>query len=123
MRTMIERSGTRRAIGYAGFLGMIWIVAAGIQPTTTYHLAPLLVAATLPLVLVSEEPEIAIRGLITAAATGAGLALVVTGVLTATGWLRGPSLLPIGGGTVESVTFALMGGAFGLLVALLRRRG
>ena len=120
---MIQRAGTKHAIGYAGALALIWIVAAGIQPTTTYHLAPLLVAATLPFALVSEEPQIGTRGIITAAAAGAGLALGVTGVLTATEWLRGPSLLPFGGGTVESVTLALVGGALGLLLALLRRRG
>ena len=122
MQTIMNRTAARRALGYAAALGVFWVLAAAIRPATTYHLAPILVAATLPLVLVSEAPDSAVRRVITAAVAGAALAVAVPAVLIVTDWLRGPSLLPFGGAATESVTFALGGGAAGLVIGLLRRR-
>ncbi len=87
----------RRSFGYAAALGVIWLVAAGLRPATTYHLAPLLVAVTPPLVLRSGESSADVRDVVTAAVAGVALALGLTLFLTVTDWLRGPSLLPFGG--------------------------
>lgn len=114
----------RRPYGYAGGLAAVWLAAAGVSGTTTYHLAPFLVAATLPIVLVFDA-DIApdVRAVITGAAAGGVLALVVTAVLALTDSLQGPSLLPFGAAATESVLFALAGTAFGLVVGVLRTRG
>ena len=118
---MIRQADVRRALGFSLFLGAIWVVAAGVRPATTYHLAPLLVAATLPFTLASDESDLDVKGLVTGAVAGTVLALLLTAVLTITDWLQGPSLLPIGGAVAESITFALFGGVAGLFIALFRR--
>lgn len=121
MRTTLNRTFERRAAVYAVGLSAIWVVAAGLSPTTTYHLAPLLVAGILPLVYGFENAEANTRRLVTAAAAGGAVALIVTGFLALSDWLRGPSLLPFGGAVAESVVFALAGTAVGAVVGVARR--
>ena len=111
----------RRGFGYAAALGVVWLVAAGLRPATTYHLAPLLVALTPPLVLLSGESGFDVRGVVTTATAGVALALGLTLFLTVIDWLRGPSLLPFGAGVAESVVFAFVGGTTGFVIAFLRR--
>lgn len=120
MQTLNNEATLRRAYGYAGALAVIWLVAASLRPSTTYHLAPLLVAAAVPFVVAADARAPTARRLIGAAAGGGTLALVVTGVLTVAGRLEGPSLLPFGGAVTESVVFALVGAAVGLGAAAAR---
>ncbi len=111
----------RRGFGYAAALGVVWLVAAGLRPATTYHLAPILVAATPPLVLLAGEFGLDARAVITTATAGVALALGLTIFLTVTDWLRGPSLLPFGSAVTESIVFAFVGGTTGFAIAFLRR--
>lgn len=90
----------------------VWIVAAGITPDVTYHLAPVIVAAA-PL---SARDRLPATWPLFAFAFTAALALG----LAVFGLLRGPSLLPVGGALFESVVGALAGAAIG---AVLVRRG
>ena len=111
------------ALGYAGGLALIWVVAASARPSTTFHLAPLLVAVTLPVVLGSDNASLHFRRLAGGAAGGAGLALLITLVLTMADRLQGPSLLPAGGAVTEAVVFSFAGAIGGFLFLLWRARG
>ena len=110
-------SGSRRAFGYAASLGAVWLVAAGFRPGTTYHLAPLLLAAVVPVVATIESPGRSRSALFGLGAGGALLAMMVTGALAWLDRLRGPSLLPFGGAAAEAVVFAIAGAAAGFVVA------
>ncbi len=109
-----------KGISYAIGLGVIWGVLATLNPTSTYHLAPLLVAASPPALAglggVEERRDL---GLL--AAMGTGLAVVFSVGLSAAGSLNGPSLLPVGGPAVESFVFGVAGGLAAYLIATGRR--
>ena len=105
----------RTPLLYAAGFTALWTVLAWINPTTTYHLAPLLV----PLIPwgIARSEGAALPSAATVAATalaiGAGL------VLAAADRLQGPSLLPVGGALTETLVFALLAGVSGLV--LMRR--
>ena len=102
-------------------LAVLWAVLAGISPTTTYHLAPLIVAGA-PAIVGSLQGNPSMVRIWLNAAVGMALALTVTGILSASGVLDLPSLLPTGGAVMESVAFAVAGGVVGLVGALLISR-
>lgn len=99
-------------------LAALWVLLALISSTTTYHLAPLIVAGV-PVIVDSSEQAGSTARLILLATLGVFLALAVTAVLSVSGSLDGPSLLPIGGAALESVLFAIAGSLFGLVAAVL----
>lgn len=116
MTVMIPMS--RRMVGSLAFAG-IWIAAAAIRPTTTFHLAPLIVAVWPGLT------ERDLRRALPMTLTAAAIAAATTGLLFIAGWLRGPSLLPWGGATLESVVAIAVGAVLGLtssIVATLNSR-
>lgn len=92
----------------------LWVVLAVARPSTTFHLAPLIVTAW-PAVG-EREPKraaaMAVTGLLIAGATIL--------VLSITGMLQGPSLLPWGGSALESVVAATAGAVIGVLPSLFR---
>lgn len=99
----------------------LWTGLALLNETTTYHLAPTLVAVTPALATrarraapLAPEPAVAANagGLLT---VGAVLAALVSADA-----LRGPSLVPGTGPLGENVIAALVGATYGL--AVLRRR-
>jgi hypothetical protein len=124
MTSDISSSSTLpKGLLYGLGLAALWVVVALISSTTTYHLAPLIVAGT-PAIVDSLEggSSMARLGLLTAAGLALALALAVTGILSLSGNLDGPSLLPTGGAVVESVLFAFTGGLLGLIGAALISR-
>ncbi|MFV1961247.1 MAG: hypothetical protein ACC658_05380 [Acidimicrobiia bacterium] len=104
---------------YGFGLAVLWLVLALITSTTTYHLAPPLVAATPVVVDAWERPT---TGHALRAVLGVALALIITGILSVSGNLDGPSLLPVGGAALESVVFAIAGGVIGLIGAVVKSR-
>ena len=108
-----------RALWRAGLYG----VALAWLYDTTFHFAPLLVGAVVPLgvSLAGEPPSFPRR--LTAAAAGALLALAATAALALAGHLDGPSLLPAGGAAAEAVAFSPAGAVIGLVLGMARRRG
>jgi len=123
MQTLRIGSVQGRAYVYAGGLAAVWLVAAGLNGGTTYHLAPFLVAATLPIVLAFDiDRTVDMRTLVTGATAGGVLALAVTAALAVADKLQGPSILSFGGAATESVVFALAGTATGLVIAVIRTR-
>jgi len=111
-----------RAGLYGAALAAVWVTVAWFYDTT-FHLAPLLVAAVVPLgaSLAAEPPPFPRR--LAAAAIGAAVALAATAALALGGHLAGPSLLRAGGAPAESVAFSLAGAVIGLLLGASRRRG
>ncbi len=111
-----------RAGLYGVVLAAVWVVLAWLNDTT-YHFAPLLVAALVPLgvALAGEPPPFSRR--LAGTAVGAVIALAATAALSLTGHLGGPSLLPAGGAAAEAVAFSLAGAAIGLVLGMARRRG
>ena len=122
MITTLKDRPTLAALGYAAGLALIWVIAANVRPSTTFHLGPLLVAGTLPVVLGSDKAPLHFRRLVGGAAGGAGLALLITLVLTIADRLQGPSLLPTGGAVAEAVVFSFAGAFGGFLFLLWRGR-
>ena len=101
----MTRHGWLTAAGFA----LIWIVASVISAGTTFHLAPVIVAGSAPVVAPERRGREAI--------VATGLALVVVVGLLAAGRLDGPSLLPWGDADLESALGAVAGGVLGFLVA------
>ncbi len=104
----------QNALRTAALLVVIWAVAAAFQPTSTYHLAPILVAGILPVLAGAAR----IRGLVGNAALGAALAATAALLLAALDLLRGPTLLPYGGALAEALTFAGVGAVGGALIGI-----
>jgi hypothetical protein len=93
----LTRSVTLVTIG----LAVVWGAAAAWRPTSTYHLAPMLVVGVGPIMLWNSR-----RAALRAGGFGTLVAGVTTAILALLDLLRGPSLLPAGGALAESVVFA-----------------
>ncbi|MEA1903711.1 MAG: hypothetical protein U9N56_09320 [Actinomycetota bacterium] len=106
-----------KGLVYGLGLAFLWAALAFIFSTTTYHLAPVIVAAAPAIVDASERRGSPARHAL-AAALGVVMALIVTGVLSVSGSLDGPSLLPSGGAALESVVFSAAGGLAGFVGAV-----
>lgn len=93
---------------------LLWVAIVIARPTTTFHLAPLIVAMW-PGVTESESRRAA-----TLSAIGFVIAAGTTLALSAAGLLRGPTLLPWGGPAVESLLATAIGGVIGLFPGSVR---
>ena len=122
-----ERKAARRP-GAALYLSMglavLWAILAFANPETTYHLAPPVIVAAVPL----SHRSTGSGPLSTAAGAGAtfsGLtnALVATAVLAFSDKLEGDSWLPFGDATVEALVFAAVGAVAGFAIAVWGRTG
>ncbi len=108
-------SQLRSGLTLATLLAMVWAVAAAIRPTSTFHLAPILIAGAAPVAV----RQVRIKGKFLAAALGGAISLTTATVLSAAGMLQGPSLLPAGGAFAEAVVFTAMGAAGGFVASAL----
>lgn len=105
-----------RAIGGSIAFALVWVALAALRPTTTFHLAPLIVAMWPT--LTANDRQGSARG----ASVGFGIAAVVTAVLSVAGLLEGPSLLPWGGPALESLVAAGTGALLGIAQSAMRHR-
>ncbi|MEO3936871.1 hypothetical protein V3N99_08945 [Dermatophilaceae bacterium Soc4.6] len=98
----------------------LWGILAARSPTVTYHLAPMLLAASAPLTTFIKETRG--RALPTGAATATGLAiaLLTTGILDWQGLLAGPDLTGGHHAATEAAASAPLGAIIGWWLA---RRG
>ncbi len=126
-----RRFGPLLAATLAGLVfAAIWVLLAALRPGVTFHLAPLIVAATVPVTqrLTVGRPARPMEAA-ASAAVGAGLAALVLAGLEATGRLDGPALDPFEGVVAESLVAIAIGVVAGLVVQLwpgsapARRRG
>lgn len=119
------RAGTtilRGAVWPSG-LALAWVALALRSPHVTYHLAPLLVAASLPVVLrLRSDGPVRSRVATRAALTGLGAALGAAALLAFNAALSGPALWH-GSGALETPLVAAAGAAWGWRTATRRRTG
>ena len=122
-----------KSIGASAFIAAIWIVMAMINPTTTYHLSPVLVAAAPSVVLrMSVGGPAPWRQVTLAAVSGAAVAALATMVLVFANALRGPVLTAdfatpglgaIQGSALDETMIALaIGMVLGIIVSTVGRR-
>lgn len=110
-----------RPAAYGFGLTLLWLVLAVANSSTTYHLAPLLISAGVPIGAALTD-RIGLRTAAVAAAIGIGLTYIATVVLSGTDRLAGPSLLPTGGAVMEAVVFGAAGAVAGFAFAATRHR-
>ena len=120
--TKIRSLQFRRAVSISVGLAVLWVVVAFLRSGTTVPLAPILVAAVLPVaVAYDSRGQTSTQQLILATVGGLAIALVATLILTLADEISGPSLLPSGGAVTEAVVFSLVGALGGFVIATLRR--
>ena len=119
--TRISTTQFVRPLWPAGLLAVVWLVAAAVRPALTFHLAPVLIAGSVPLLLANDGAT-SQRFVVFGAFSGFALALGTTVVISTAGWMQGPSLLPFGGPAVEALVFAVGGAVLGGVSAMMRPR-
>lgn len=123
MTTATVRLSRHRELVVPLVLAALWVVVAAWRPETTYHLAPLLIAGAAPVAAAADVPRHGdVRAIVRAGLLGSSISLATTALLSAAGWLSGPSLLPFGGAATEAVVFSIAGAAGGVVAALVMRR-
>lgn len=121
IRALLSR---RAGLLAASTTALAWTALALRQPETTYHFAPMIVAASWGAARrwVDAGPGRRASGLATAGGGGA-IAVVTAAELAWLGALEGPTLWGTGGALVEAVAFAAIGAAIGYRFVTRRRPG
>lgn len=104
-------------------VAVAWVVLVAWRPTTTWHLAPLLVAAAWPWVvgqdLRASDPT-ARRRVLVAGAEGLGAGIALTAMLALAGRLQGPTWTGAGTPVGEAVVLTGTGALIATLVGVAR---
>ncbi len=104
-------------------VAVVWILLVAWRPTTTWHLAPLLMAAAWPWVVgqdLSASNSTARRGVLIAGAGGLAAASALTATLALAGRLDGPTWTGSGTAVVEAFLLAGAGALAATLVGVMR---
>lgn len=108
----------------ASTVALVWVTLALRQPDTTYHFAPILVAASWGGARRWVDASSSARAVGLAAAGGGTLVAVITAAeLAWLGALDGPTLWGPDGALVETLAFAVAGAALGYRFVTRRRPG
>ena len=119
----IARPDVRRVLVWSVALAALWVVVALIRPTSTFHLAPFLIAAAPPILFSLDGGSMADRtSALRLAAGGMALALAATIVVAVVGAMQGPAFEGFSGPLVEAVVFAAIGTVVGTGFAWWRMR-
>ncbi len=119
----IVRRRVQRGLLYTAGLAAVWLIAAAIRPELTYHLAPILVAGSLPVVMVLDRDRApGMKVLAPASGVGFLIAVAAAALLAAAGWLEGTTLGPFATAGGESMAGAAFGAVAGFLLAAVWRR-
>ena len=102
----------------SGVISAIWVFLAFLEPETHYFMAPLLAAMAFPVTMRVKNGKQPLSGALGAGLGGMIPVLLVTGLLSVVGQLKGPPLFSWGGPASEALLFAALGGVLGALVAL-----
>jgi hypothetical protein len=117
------RPDLRRALGWSLALAALWVVVALIRPTSTFHLAPFLIAAAPPVLLTLDgDSRTDWTTLLRVALGGMALALTATFVVSVLGAMQGPTFEGFSGPLVEAVALTAVGAAVGVGFAWWRMR-
>lgn len=113
----------RRAIMWGVVLAGLWVLVAVARPATTFHLAPLLIAATPPILLVLDDRSSPSQGTVARVAlVAAAIAAATTIAVAAAGAMDGPAFGAFGSPLTEAIIFTALGGMFGFGFAWWRTR-
>ena len=126
--TAAEAAGPTRTPGGAGLLWtavvtLVWMVLAVWRPSTTWHLAPLLIAAAWPWVVGQDQSpgdRSSRRRVVAAGGAGFATAALTTAALAATGHLQGPTWTGSGSPMVEALLLAATGSLLATAAGLVR---
>ena len=117
------RPDLRRALIWSAALAGLWVVVALIRPTSTFHLAPFLIAAAPPVLLTLDGGSATNWAtVLRLAAGGTALALAATLLVAVTGAMQGPAFEGFSGPLLEAVVFTAAGTATGIGFAWWRMR-
>lgn len=104
-------------------LAGLWVIVASIRPTSTFHLAPLLIAAAPPVLSTLDGGNrtgwTAVR---VHSIAGVALALAAAVVVSMLGSMRGPAFAGFSGPLAEALVFAVVGVVLGISFAWWRTR-
>jgi len=104
-------------------VAVVWSLLVAWRPTTTWHLAPLILASAWPWVVGEDttprDPG-ARRRILLAGGAGLAAALALTGVLSSWGRLAGPTWTGSGNPLVEALLLSVGGAAIATTLGLLR---
>lgn len=106
---------------WTAVVGLVWVLLAAWQPTTTWYLAPLLLAGAWPWLVEQDlrAGERSAAGRVAGAgATGFGVAALVTLGLGQFDLLRGPTTLGLGNAAIESLVLAAVAALVPVLLGL-----
>jgi len=119
----LTRQDLRRALVWGFALAVLWVVVALIWPTSTFHLAPFLIAAAPPtLFALDENNRTDWTTIFRLAGGGIAFALAATLVVSALGAMQGPAFEVFSGPFVEAAVFAVVGTVAGVGFAWWRMR-
>jgi len=120
-------AGTNRALKpgliWTLLVAVVWSVLVAWRPTTTWHLAPLILASAWPWVVGQDSApgdRSARSRIMLAGGAGLSAALALTGVLSASGRLDGPTWTGSGTPVTEALLLSVGGAAIATTVGLLR---
>lgn len=112
---IIARIDIRRALVWSALLAVLWVVVALLRPATTFHLAPFLVAAAAPVLLVLDEGASADRAsVLRIGVISTALALGAAVLLLAIGAMEGPAFEVFPSPLAEAFAFAAVGAVGGI---------
>jgi len=117
------RPDIRRALVWGSLLAGLWIVVALIRPTSTFHLAPLLIAGGPPVLFGLDVPDRPNRrSVLRIGAASFAMALAASGVVAAIGAMEGPPFEAFPSPLVEAVIFSVLGSVAGIGFSVIRTR-
>lgn len=117
--TPTARRSTLTAAGWTVLVALVWVLLAAWRPSTTWHLAPVLLAGAAPWVVGQDlrgGDRSAIPRVVAAAVAGAAVSALVMWALWSGGLLAGPTVLGFPGPAIEAFTFAGVASVLALLL-------
>ncbi len=110
-------------ISWTIVVAAVWSVLVAWRPTTTWHLAPLLLAATWPWIVgqsPSSHETSSRRHIVLAGSGGLASALILTWILSSAGRLDGPTWTGSGTPVAEALLLSVVGAVIATTAGLLR---
>ncbi len=111
----VAPTDARRALAWGAMFAGLWVAVALIRPTSTFHLAPFLVAAAPPVLLVLDEGASADRAsVLRVGALSSALSMGAALLLFALGAMDGPVFEVFPSPMVEVLVFTAVGAVSGI---------
>ena len=117
---MAQRPERNPFVYLSGAFAAAWVVAAWLQPTSSFYLFPALIAGILPLSYrINGSRPLGPGAAMGAAVAGIINVVIVAVLLSVAGKLDGPRLVDVGPPVVEAMALAIVGAAIGAGLSML----